>query len=303
MTRATDSEESVSRTSVFKTWHRRIGVLSALFVILLSLTGFFLNHTSALKLDQRAIRSAALLDWYGIQVPDEIQGVAIGEHWLSAIGGRIFFDRQPVGHTADYCAGGMVGATALASQIVVACRYELLILNDAGRLIERIGGDSGLPTPVLNVAIFGTGGAREYIDQSTIVLNIGSHGAPSEEQAVFFSLDTFTWSAVDINAANFGVRSTIPYIEASLIQASMQAPIQTVEAGVQWSQVGRVPKALRDYLAPFAGGDEITFEKVIQDVHSGRILGIWGVYLIDLMAALFVVLAASGLMMWRKSNS
>lgn len=46
-------------------WHRRIGIASAFFVFVLSITGIILNHNSALGLHKDFITSDWLLSWYG----------------------------------------------------------------------------------------------------------------------------------------------------------------------------------------------------------------------------------------------
>ena len=53
-------------------WHRWVGLVAALFVIVLAVTGLALNHTEELQLDARHVRTAWLLDWYGISLPDEV---------------------------------------------------------------------------------------------------------------------------------------------------------------------------------------------------------------------------------------
>lgn len=47
---------------------------------------------------------------------------------------------------------------------------------------------------------------------------------------------------------------------------------------------------------------ELTRERLLLDLHSGRILGPWGVWLVDGMAILFAVLAISGLVLFRRHH-
>jgi len=47
-------------------WHRYLGLASALFVIILSITGILLNHTESLRLDERPVAQRWLLNIYGI---------------------------------------------------------------------------------------------------------------------------------------------------------------------------------------------------------------------------------------------
>ena len=50
--------------------------------------------------------------------------------------------------------------------------------------------------------------------------------------------------------------------------------------------------------------DEVNWERVLLDLHSGRLFGPWGVRLVDAMALLFAVLAVSGLIIsWRRRHT
>ena len=70
----------------------------------------------------------------------------------------------------------------------------------------------------------------------------------------------------------------------------------------QWSEVAQAPEALRLALAETIDREDITYERLLLDIHSGRILGEWGIYLVDAMALLFMLLAISGLVLWRKGR-
>ncbi len=66
----------------------------------------------------------------------------------------------------------------------------------------------------------------------------------------------------------------------------------------QWSTAKQVPEALNLALAESVDSEDITYERLLLDIHSGRILGEWGVYLVDVMALLFMLLAISGVVIW-----
>lgn len=246
--------------SALKIWHRRIGALAALFVLLLALTGILLNHTSSLKLDQRVMHSGLVLGWYGIDLPEETKGLVVNEHWIAAVGERLFWNRLPLGS----CTGGLVGAVSqsITGQVVVACQEEIFILTATGALIERLNGNSGVPTPIRNV--FGY--------QGEILLLVGTQ--KNNLQHFSFNPDTLESPPVVV-------------------------PLER-SPGLGEANLVAVPATLHNFLAPFASGDELTFERLVQDIHSGRILGAWGVYLMDVMAALFILLAISGLIMSRR---
>jgi hypothetical protein len=50
-------------------------------------------------------------------------------------------------------------------------------------------------------------------------------------------------------------------------------------------------------------GNGLPLERVMLDLHSGRILGQWGVYLMDAAAILFLVLSFSGVWLWLKRRA
>jgi len=69
---------------------------------------------------------------------------------------------------------------------------------------------------------------------------------------------------------------------------------------VNWSESQEIPENLYDQLLILYRGKGLPLERVILDIHSGRILGQAGVLLIDFMAVLFLLLAMSGVWMWLK---
>ena len=58
------------------------------------------------------------------------------------------------------------------------------------------------------------------------------------------------------------------------------------------------PRMLRMYR-----GRGLSMEKLILDVHSGRILGRFGVILVDLAAVLFLLLSITGTWIWIRRKS
>lgn len=69
---------------------------------------------------------------------------------------------------------------------------------------------------------------------------------------------------------------------------------------VSWSVADEIPKKLSEQLLTLYRGKGLPLERVILDIHSGRILGQAGVLLVDFMAVLFLLLAMSGVWMWAK---
>lgn len=239
------------RGDALKRWHRRIGLMAAVFVLALGVTGFCLNHTGQWQWDQLAVRSPLLLRWYGVTPPEHMQGYLLDGRWWSELGGQLFVDAVPV----TVCQGRLAGALKTGGQVLAACSGELVLLTDGLDVIERIAGVHALPMPVERIGaiadrLFLLAGGKNY--------------------------------ASDLDALSFAEVAS--------------------HADVQWSTAQSLPNDLVAELAPFAAGDSITLERVLLDIHSGRILGPWGVYLVDIMAGLFVLLAVTGVFAWQRGN-
>lgn len=80
---------------------------------------------------------------------------------------------------------------------------------------------------------------------------------------------------------------------------------------LQWSALAAAPTAqpaqalpadLAQAVAQAAGRHELSWERVLQDLHSGRFFGHWGPYVIDALAIGLALLALSGLWLWFKSR-
>jgi len=238
------------RANALTRWHRRTGLLAAVFVLTLGVTGFCLNHTGEWQWDRLAVRSPLLLRWYGVAQPERMQGYLLDGRWWSELGGQLFIDAVPVAA----CQGQLVGALKTGGQLVAACSKELVLLTADFAVIERIAGAHALPMPVERI------------------------GALADR---LFLLADGKGYVSDLDALSFA---------------------EAAHAEVQWSTAQSLPSELVARLAPFAAGDSITLERVLLDIHSGRILGRWGVYLVDVMAGLFVLLAVTGVIAWQRGN-
>lgn len=70
-----------------------------------------------------------------------------------------------------------------------------------------------------------------------------------------------------------------------------------------WSTPLDTPPELIPMLQKAYRGDGLTLERILLDVHSGRILGNAGVLLVDAAAFLFMLLAISGIWLWSRRRA
>jgi hypothetical protein len=226
-------------------WHRWLGILAAAFVLLLAFTGVLLNHTHSLGLDQKHLRTKWVLGLYGIKSLDDLQGFAIGPHWLSAFGGKLYHDDASI---IDF-EGELLAAGAWGEFAFAISADQLVLLMPDGEVIESL--NSGLPEGIRSAGV-----SAGRLVLGTDVANV----------------------AIDQDFGDW----------------------QPVETPPEWIRASALPSTLREALMDAYVGPGVTVERIVQDVHSGRILGGLGVFLMDLAALALVFLAASGIWLFRR---
>lgn len=232
-------------------WHRYIGLIAALFVILLSITGIALNHTGALKLDNRFVQSALLLDWYGIEAPTTATHYAINDSSITLLDTRLFINAQQL----DSEITSLKGALLHNDMLIVGQQDGLMLLTKEGQIIEHLGRNEGVPQGIERIGITAMNG---------LIVETAAGRYQVNQDYVAWT----TWLG-DAGDAVWSIPS--PISEAEL------APLQT---------------RFRGQILPW--------ERVMLDLHSGRIFGTWGPWLMDAAAILMLFLAGSGVFIWWK---
>ena len=121
-------------------WHRRIGLGITIMLFFLAATGILLNHSPALSLADKHLKAPWLLNWYGLEHP-QLDGIKIGDQWLSLLDNNLFLDATPVAT----CPAPLHGAAGVPDMLLALCQDALLLLTPSGELIEKFDTFSGLP--------------------------------------------------------------------------------------------------------------------------------------------------------------
>jgi hypothetical protein len=118
----------------------------------------------------------------------------------------------------------------------------------------------------------------------------GATGVPAGMQALGIATD----GKLAIRAAHGDYRTDDSFLEW-----------QETDSGsdVAWIEPETIPPELREAIRIAYRGNDLPLERVLLDLHSGRILGTWGIYLMDAAAILFLILAGSGIWLWGRRRA
>lgn len=227
-------------------WHRRLGLAAALIVVLVSVTGIMLNHTSELNLAKKAVNHQGLLSYYGMERPS-LKSFQLDGQWLTGdTNGQLYLNDQMIGQ----CRGQLISAVLYQKQYWLACDQELMVFSLQAELLDKITALYGLPTPVKAMGLC----------ESALCL--------STEQRVF---------ELDTKQIAFTPRPS--------------KQLQIVVSDV-------LPEDIEQRLVNQYLGQGLSLERVILDLHSGRLFGKTGVWVFDIAALLLLFLALSGFVLW-----
>lgn len=73
------------------------------------------------------------------------------------------------------------------------------------------------------------------------------------------------------------------------------------KTAVSWSRLGPLPESQQRELAPLFA-PSLTLQRIVSDLHSGRIFGRYGVIIIDALAMILTLLAISGIWMFLRGR-
>ena len=227
-------------------WHKRAGLAAAAILLLVTVTGILLNHTSELSLARKYVGQSWLLSFYGIPEPQLVTHKLRDSTITGDDKGQLYWGAEPL----EVCRGALKGAARFDTGFIVACEQELLFFDERGRLVEKVSATYGLPTPVEQL-----GECDEHICIRT-------------PRRMF---------ELDIKALSFN-------------------PLMGVTP--VWSETSSLKEASRQAIYALSRGQGLSWERVMLDLHSGRLFGTAGVWLVDIAAILLLFLALSGFVLW-----
>lgn len=249
----TKSRITISNGSIVRRLHRWLGVGAAAFVLVLSMTGWLLNHTENLNLGKRHVTAAPVLQWYGIEAPRVNAGYRLpGSDWLVQAAGQLFLNEYRI----SVESGDLIGAVVVKPPGMIAAAFPdmLYLFTPQGELIEKLDGGDDIPRQLRRIGVSSSG---------TVVVQ-SVHGRFEADPQVN------RWSEFS-------------------------------GGPVRWATSDAPPDELRHRIAREARRHMLTWERLVLDLHSGRLFGRVGVVVFDLVAFLLIVLGATGLYIWLRT--
>lgn len=248
----TSLKRAQRRAERWRKWHTWAGLVSALILLNLAITGVLINHANDLALDKRHVTFEPLLKWYGFKPPGRAIRFYQPNSHLIQLDEAVYLDELRLFDSVE----PIVAVCPAGVMLALITPVETRLITPEGELIEIIPLPDALATKV---------------EQVTCATN-----GPQIEAAghLYGSDELFTdWRPV-ARPAN------VIWSEPELL-----SPVERMAAYHLYHQ------------------RSLTWERLLLDLHSGRLLGITGVVIVDAAAVLLLLQLLSGIyLFWRKGS-
>jgi hypothetical protein len=237
---------------VLRPWHRRLGLASALFILLLVFTGVAINHSDDFGLDQTPVTQLWLLDYYGIPAPKHVATFSVLDtpnlpalHVTDNLlwqGKRVIFEGTQT----------LISASYVTNMLVAIDAQQLYLFDTSGHLQETQNSSTGLPTDLLALVVV----------DNRVWLNTDAGVYQADEQLIDWQL-------------------TVPIKSLSWLIPNLQVDAEFIQ---------------------HARSAHLNWQRVMLDLHSGRLFGSLTVWLWDLFALALLLVSLSGFWIWYKQK-
>ncbi len=230
-----------TRRRLFRIWHRRIGLISSVFLLWIALSGLLLNHTESLGLNGPT-RLGYLAQWMGVSVRCDAASWPVSAGVLVACENGLYLGERRISELATLQA-----ALDLSPWLLAFGDGGVWVFEQNGQLVDV------LPLP--------RSGPVDGVLRSPagVVVIAGA-------QAWMIDADTLEW--VDYA----GPTRDLPAPSPRMLDD------QTLSG-----------------FATRASGEALNWTKLLQEMHSGRILTHVGPVLLDLAGIALILLALLGI--------
>ncbi len=249
-------------TKQFRPWHRSLGIISALFILLMAVTGILINHSNHLSVDTAHVEQKWLLDYYGITPPTQINIYQTAPLKFASSDNLIWVDNR-LAVEADSSIKGML---SLDRMLLAVDSNNLYLVSKEGELLEKQDASTGLPRGIKAIG---------YDNQVWLKADDGTYMADD---------DLIEWNR------------TQPFAPIS-----WATPLTVNSEGNDGANYVNI-RHEREIISQQARSSHLTWERVLLDVHSGRFFGSLGPWFMDLVALALIIMAISGIYIWQQQK-
>ncbi|NRD75434.1 PepSY domain-containing protein [Shewanella sp. VB17] len=139
---------SFSLKKQLRSWHRGLGIFSAIFVLLLAISGILINHSHQFAIDNTHVEQAWLLDYYGIKPPNQINIYQTTAPRLASSDNLIWVDK----HLALEADSPINGIVTFGDMLIAIDSDNLYLMSAAGEMLEKQDITTGLPAGLSAIA-------------------------------------------------------------------------------------------------------------------------------------------------------
>jgi hypothetical protein len=231
--------------NLFRIWHRRIGIISALMLLWLALSGFVINHGDAFEINKTKLNIAWLNKIYGMDQTIVIPpAFFISNNYFFCFQGNLYANLEPLAMCdSDLASAAVLNPESKSPQLILLNENELIILDEAYTMVDRI-----------NVSLF----EKQFSGLLAV-----------EEKLILVEKESsHLWH---LNLQDLKLEA---FEKLSGIQITSQT--ETTNSFSELDPIS-LPADLVEQLS-FSGLD---LERVLLDAHSGKIFGWLGVLIVD----------------------
>ncbi|MBL4910234.1 MAG: PepSY domain-containing protein [Alteromonadaceae bacterium] len=128
-------------------WHRKLGIITAIFIIFLAVTGMMINHANGLSLDTLSVKTPWLLNYYGIKSPNDVRfyadkKISITDNYVWLNDKLLFESSTPV-----------ISAAKFQQFYIIVNSDQISLYSHQGELVDQLDSTSGVPINISKIAV------------------------------------------------------------------------------------------------------------------------------------------------------
>lgn len=247
-----------SPNAFWRNWHGLLGVLVAVPLLFVTVTGLLLNHSEDIGLAKPHVRSEWVMRQYGFELDGDISAFSIvGGGFVSQVDDALIY-KAAVKTLSDEV---LMGGVRVQNGLCLGTSAEIHYFDGRGELVETLAGAS---LPSGKIVALGRG------DEGRLVLRL----------------------------KNDGGKESIVRFDSDLIEAK-----EETVAGAQWSEPKTLSDVERNQVNSALIGEGMPLDRVVLDLHSGRLFGSFGKWFMSLFSVLLIGVSISGLVIFFRNRT